>query len=147
MQSDEQLNELISEYQFLRSVVESIQQRIGLIDGAITELQIANSTLEGLSEEEKKNSMLVPIGGGSYIRARLDDFEKLIVGIGADVAVEKTFIDARETYRIRILEFEKVRTSLQQQLEESSSRLSSVQEVLQKFTQQTRGEAENVRGP
>lgn len=147
MQSDEQLNELIYEYQLLRGVVESIQQRIGLIDAAITELQIANSTLEGFSDEKEKNSMLVPIGGGSYIRARLDDSEKLIVGIGADVAVEKTFNDARESYRIRILEFEKARTSIQQQFEEASQRLSSVQGELQKLTQQSRGEAENVRGP
>ena len=143
MSGDEALEELIYELQYLRSVVENIQQRVSLIDATLDELRAAISTIEGIVNEESACSMLVPIGGGSYIRARLEDSEKLIVGVGADVALEKTVDGAKEDFQSRILELEKVRVSLQQQASEISTQMSTIQREAQKMAQ-ARGEAKNV---
>ena len=145
MQSDNKFGELVYELQFLRGVGESIQQRIGLINSTIAELQLAISTLEGISNEEPGVSMLVPIGGGSYVRAKLDDKEKLIIGIGADIAVEKNISTAKDDFQTRIIELEKVRLSLRQQLEETSLKTEEIQREIQKISK-TSGEAEDVRG-
>jgi len=146
VQSDETLGKLVYEIQILRGIAESIQQRMDLVNTAITELRLAASTLEGIGSEESGNSLLVPIGGSSYIRARLDDKERLIVGIGADVAVEKTVGEAKEDFQARVLELEKVRISLQQQLEETLTKIDGVQREIQRVTQQKSGEAGDVRG-
>lgn len=147
MQSDETLDELVYELQILRGFAENIQERIGLINATITELQLAISTLEGMNSEATGSSMLVPIGGGSYVRAKLEDSERLIVGVGADVAVEKTVGETKADFQSRILEFEKARTALQQQLDEASTKIDAVQREAQRVVQQLRGEVKDVRGP
>ena len=146
MQSDDALGKLVYELQILRGLEESIQQRIAYVNAAITELELATSTLEGIGSGGLEDALLVPIGGSSYIRAKLEDSNKLIVGIGADVAVEKTVGEAKEGFQARILEFEQVRTSLQQQLDEVSTKLDGLQREIQSMTRQAGGEAGDVRG-
>lgn len=145
MQSDESLNKLIYEHQALKGAVEGIQQRLSLVGSAMAELQLAIATLEGL-HGEKESSLLVPVGGSSYIRVRVEDSEKLIVGVGADVAVEKTIEEAKVDFQTRVSELEKVRESLEKQFDEASTRLDSVQRGVQKLMDQRGGEAGDVRG-
>jgi prefoldin alpha subunit len=146
MQRDESLEKLIYEFQFLRGMNESVQQRITLVNSAIMELNMANSTLDGVGNKDEEDSVLMPIGGGSYIRAKIDDRDKIIVGVGANVAVEKTVDQAKEDFQTRILELEKVRASLQTQLDESLSKADRLQREIRRITQQARGDAQNVRG-
>ncbi len=145
MGSDEGVNRLVYELQVLRGFGEDVQQRIGFVNAAIAELQMAAATLDGLSADV--DELLVPIGGGSYVRAKILDRERLIVGVGSDVAVDKSVSEAKADFNARVLELEKARTSLQSQLDEASARADVVQRELRKLTQpeQTGGEsADNV---
>ncbi len=146
MESQGTFEKLLYELQYLRDVAENFNERIELISATIREVQIATLTLEGISNEESGDSTLVPIGGGSYIRAKLDDREKVIISVGADIAVEKAVKEVKEDFQTRILELEKARTSIQQQLEEISTKMSGLQREIQKITQQP-SEKTDVRGP
>jgi prefoldin alpha subunit len=146
MQRDESLEKLIYELQLLRGMNESIQQRINLVRSAIMELNMATSTLDGIGDKDAADSMLIPIGGGSYIRARIGDREKIIVGVGANVAVEKTVDEAKEDFQTRILELDKVRSSLQTQFDESITKADGLQREIRRLTQRARGDLPNVRG-
>lgn len=147
MASQENFEKLVYEFQYLRGIADNIQQRLEMITATVGEIQVATATLEGISSEEPGNSMLVPIGGGSYVWAKLDNREKIIVGVGADVAVEKTIVAAKEDFQARILELEKAQNVLQKQFEEISSKMSELQREIQRITQQQTGKTENVRGP
>lgn len=143
-QRDEALEKLVYQIQVLRNVEENLEQRLAYVTTAITELQLAISTLEGIGA--KGSSLLVPIGGSSYIKAILDDPEKLIVSVGADVAVEKNFNDAKEDYEARISEYEGFRSSLQKQIEDLTSKLDELQRDAQSISQNPSGESSFVRG-
>lgn len=144
-QMDNELNRLVVELQLLENALDTLQTRVGLVNASINELRMANATLEGLKKEQKGSTILVPLGGGSYMKAKIEDAERLIIGIGADVAVEKTVNAAQEDVGTRILELEKVRTALQQQLEQTVSRMEAVQRRVRERTQQTSaGTTENV---
>ncbi|MFQ6076396.1 MAG: prefoldin subunit alpha, partial [Candidatus Bathyarchaeia archaeon] len=80
---EQELRRLLVELQILEGTVGSLQSRIGLVEAALRELSMTSSTLEGLKEEEKGSRILVPIGGGSYVRASVEDSEKIVFGIGA----------------------------------------------------------------
>lgn len=147
MASQETFEKLVYEFQYLRGFSDSIQQRIEMINATVGEIQIATATLEGIGNEEPGSSMLVPIGGGSYVWAKLDNREKIIVGVGADVAVEKTIAAAKEDFQARILELEKAQTVLQKQFDEISTKMNGLQREIQKITQQPSGKTEDVRGP
>lgn len=137
--SEDPLRSLVVELQYLEGTAQAIQQRIGLIDAAMTEMQVANSTIEGLRNESVDTDVLMPIGGGSYIRAKLADNEKLIVGIGADVAIEKTLPEALESYNIRFSELQKARSALEQQIARVAARLEKGREELQKLAKEAEG--------
>jgi len=146
MQIDETLEKLIYEFQFLKGIIENIQQRIDLVNATMAEMQVAISTFEGLSIEKVGSSMLVPIGGGSYVKTSLENLDKIVVGIGADVAVEKTLAEAKEDFQKRVFELEKADKSLQQQFDEASMKLSSLQREIQNKTQPTTEGTKDVRG-
>ncbi|MEE8322996.1 MAG: prefoldin subunit alpha [Candidatus Bathyarchaeia archaeon] len=145
-QVNNELERMVVELQLLENALDTIQTRMGLVNSSINELRMANATLEGLKKEQKGSTILVPLGGGSYMKAKIEDAERLIVGIGADVAAEKTVNAAQEDIVTRILELEKARNALQHQLEQTISRMEAVQRRVRERTQQTSaGPTENVR--
>ena len=146
MQRDESLDKLVYELQILRGFAENIHQRIDLINNVVVELRLATATLEGIESDGGEGSLtLIPIGGGSYIQAKLADVEKLIVGIGANVAVDKTFEEAKEHFQARIIELEQAGASLKQQLDETAMRMDKTQREIRMITEQG-GAANDVRG-
>jgi prefoldin alpha subunit len=113
--AEEQLRRLSVELQLLEQTAENMQSRLNLLNAAITDLTYAGLTMDGLEKEKENVELLVPIGGSSYIKAKLDSIDKLIVGIGAGVSVEKTLPETKEVIKNRREELEKTRLSLQTQ--------------------------------
>lgn len=117
MSSDEEtFRRLVTELRLLEGSAEAAQNRINLVNAAITELAFASATIEGLEKEKNGTPLLVPIGGGSFIKAEVATTETLVVGVGAGVSVEKTRSEAKQVVKKRIEELEKSRNALQQQL-------------------------------
>ncbi|MEM4643648.1 MAG: prefoldin subunit alpha, partial [Candidatus Bathyarchaeia archaeon] len=72
-------------------------------------------------------------GGNSYIKARLQSADKVTVGIGAGISIEKTIQEAKEIVRKRIEELEKSREELQRQFSQVIARIQEDQDRLQKI--------------
>ena len=119
------------ELRILEGTAETLQSRLNLVTAYLTELNIAKTTLEGIEKETPDTSLFVPIGGGSYIKAKLECMDKVIVGAGAGVSIERTMTEAKETIQSRIGELEKNRTSIQQQLVQVVERINEDRDQLQ----------------
>jgi len=119
------------ELQILEGTAETLQSRLNFVNAALTELNIARMTLEGVEKESPDAPLFVPIGGGSFIKAKLDSNDKVIVGAGAGVSVERSAGEAMETLKNRIGELEKTRTSIQQQLMQVVGRIQEDRARLQ----------------
>ena len=113
--SEEEFRKLTVELRFLEQTAEAIQSRLNMINAVITDLTYSSMTLEDLGKEKEDAELLVPIGGSSYVKARLGNTDKLIVGIGAGVSVEKALPEAKEVVKKRLEDLDKARMSLQQQ--------------------------------
>ena len=142
---EETFRRLAVELQILEGTAEALQSRIGFVNAVLTELRVADMTLEGLGKEKKDASLFVPIGGGSYIKAKLESADTMIVGIGANVAVERTIEVAKENVGNRITDLEKTRKSLQQQITQVIGRIqnnrSQLQELTAKLGEKERGKS------
>lgn len=114
--TEEDLRRLGVQLRFLEETAETIQSRINMVNAIITDLTYASMTLEGLEKEKENAELFVPIGGNSYIKAKLEASDKVIVGMGAGVSIEKTVQEAKEILKRRLENLEKTRESLQQQL-------------------------------
>ncbi len=119
------------ELQILEGTAETLQSRLNFVNAALTELNIARMTLEGVEKEAPDAPLFVPIGGGSFIKAKLASNDKVIVGAGAGVSIERSAGEAMETLKNRIVELEKTRASIQQQLMQVVGRIQEDRERLQ----------------
>ena len=126
--SEEELRKLSVEIRFLEQTAETIQSRINAVNAVITDLTYASMTLEGLEKEKENTELLVPIGGNSYIKARLENPDKVIVGMGAGISIEKTLQEAKEIIKKRLENLERTRNSLQQQLAQVAERIEEDRE-------------------
>jgi len=131
---EETLRRLAVELRILEGTAEALQSRINLVNATLTELRIASMTLEGVEKEKEGAPLFVPIGGGSYVKAKLESAETVIVGIGAGVAIERTIKEAKENLGNRIAEFEKTRNTFQQQLTQVIEKIQDGRSMFQELT-------------
>ncbi|MDH5440842.1 MAG: prefoldin subunit alpha [Candidatus Bathyarchaeota archaeon] len=140
MSADEQeLQRLMVELRVLEGTIESLRSRISLVAATLNDLNLANMTLEGIAKEKVDSSIYVPIGGGSYIKARLESTDEIIYGVGAGVSIVKTIEVVKESTSNRISQLNKTRQSLEQQLsqvlnkvDEDQNRFRELSEKLQR---------------
>ena len=124
-QAEEELRRLSVEIRYLEQTAEVLQQRISMVNAAITDLTYANATLDGIEKEKENVEMLVPIGGSSYVKVKLADSSKVIVGMGSGVSVEKPLPDAKVALKERLEELEKSMNSAQQQFAQVAERINT----------------------
>jgi prefoldin alpha subunit len=122
---EEELRRLSVEMRFLEQTAETLQQRISMINAALTDITYANATLDGIEQEKENADMLIPIGGSSYVKVKLSNPDNVIVGLGAGVSVEKTLAEAKATLKERLDELEKTMNAAQQQFSQVVERINS----------------------
>jgi prefoldin alpha subunit len=137
---------LVLESRYLEETANELQSRISMTNAAINELRVSNMTLDGLEQEKKGAQLFVPIGGGSYVKAKLETTENIVVGIGADVAVERTLKETKVELEARIAELEKTRETLGQQLNQVVGRMQENRATMEEVSAKLReGEQTGVR--
>ncbi len=123
--AEEELRKLSMEMRYLEQTAETLQQRIQMVNAAIADITYANATLDGIEKEKENAEMLVPIGGSSYVKVKLADPEKVIVGMGSGVSIEQPLSQARATLKERLDELEKTMNVAQQQFSQIAERINS----------------------
>lgn len=148
MSSDEEtFRRLLTELRLLEGTADELQNRINLVNAAMTELAFSSTTIDGLEKEKKGAALLVPVGGGSFIKAEVATTETMIVGMGAGVSVEKSRDEAKQIIEKRASELKESMNNLQQQLAQVIQQLRIKRQQLDEVSMRLSGRrhAENVR--
>lgn len=138
-EDQETYRRLAVELRILEGTADAMQSRLNLISAALAELNVAKMTLEGVEKESPEAPLFVPIGGGSFVKAKLESSDKIIVGMGAGVSIEKTITEAKTTVQSRISEMEKTMMSLRQQLVQVVNRMQENRDKLEELTAKLSG--------
>jgi len=138
--SEEELRKLSLELRYLEQTAEALQQRVGMVNTVIADLTYARMALEGVEKEKEGTELLVPIGGSSYVKAKLAATDKIIVGMGAGVSVEKTVPEAKELIKKRLEDLEKSRLALQQQFTQVADKITQDRQKFESLAVQMREE-------
>ena len=138
--SEEEIRKISVELRLLEQTAETLQSRLSMLNAVAQDLTYANMTLESLEKEKENSEVLVPIGGTSYIRTKLDNPNQIIVGIGAGVSVEKTRQEAKDVINKRLEDLQKARTSTQQQFAQIAERINEDRERFEALAATVRGE-------
>jgi prefoldin alpha subunit len=122
--AEQEVRKLNMELRYFEQTAEALQQRLSMMNAAMTDLSYANLTLESIGQEKESAEMMVPIGGSSYINVKLANPDKVLVGMGAGVSVEKTLPEAKDILKQRLDELEKTRVQAQQQFSQLVERIN-----------------------
>lgn len=141
---DEAIRQLLVEVRLLEGSARVLQSRYEVVQAALRETLITGSTLDGIKQKPRGTETLVPIGADSYIRASISDSEKVIMGIGAGVCMEKKIEDSITELKNRQTDLEKVRVSIEQQLTQTLTRLESDRDRLNDLLRKKSGETVEV---
>jgi len=141
---DEEIRRMLVELRLLEGSARTLESRLAVVDSALSEILIASSTLEGIRNKPKGTEALVPVGAGSFIRVELADSEKIVMGVGAGVSLEKSVNDSIESLKNRQDDLEKLRTSLQQQLSQIASTIEDERRTLSDLVKKRGGETVEV---
>lgn len=81
-----ELQELSQQLQALESQIDAIQNQIQTLQARKSDLREA---VQAVEELESGSTVQVPVGGGAYVRATVEDIDEVIVGIGGGYATER----------------------------------------------------------
>ncbi|PKL63768.1 MAG: prefoldin subunit alpha [Methanomicrobiales archaeon HGW-Methanomicrobiales-3] len=100
--------ELMTLQQYLQEYgqqAEIFVQQLQLLENGRMEALAAIESLEDMLTAGE-GTVLLQIGGGASVRARVEEPEKVLLAIGADVVVERSNKDAVEFLKERVMEME-----------------------------------------
>ncbi len=103
--SEEQAQQLMQQMQMLETYFSDLSQREGTFLNVLREATAAIDSIKSLGQKPESET-LVPIGMGTYLPTKILSNNKIILNIGAGVAVEKDFPSAINYLEARIKEIE-----------------------------------------
>ena len=126
--SDEQAQQLLYQMQMLEGYLSELSQKEATIVSVIRE---ASSAIQSLKTIDNKtdNETLTPVGLGTFIKTKVVPNEKLILNIGAGIAVEKDKDSAINFLELRLKE-------MQVALQETSNQKQQISANLEQGKQQ-----------
>lgn|GEM_PF-878346 len=138
-QKENQLRQIVAEMRQMEGSVNVLQQRFSQVMAAVSELRLAQKSLGDLKETQPDSNLLVPVGGGAFIDAKMGSIENVVVGIGAGVSVEMQYDAAVEDVTGRLTEMEKAQTAIDQQLRQILAQIESHQSMAERLSAEIQG--------
>ncbi|MEM5790627.1 MAG: prefoldin subunit alpha [Candidatus Aenigmatarchaeota archaeon] len=125
----EKTEEKILAYKFIESRINGLINQRSILVSNLNEIQ---STLQSLKEFEKSEEIFFPISSGVYCLGKIVDKKKVIVSIGANIALEKSLEDARDFLNRRNEEIEKALEQVENEILSLQSNLKILEKELEK---------------
>ncbi|MFC1754433.1 prefoldin subunit alpha [Thermoproteota archaeon] len=103
--AENQLQTYLQEFKMLESRLNEITTQREMLIRTLMEIRGGLSTLKGLNKLAS-SEVLIPIGGGVFVNAKTPPSDKFLVGIGANVIIEKNKEDSIKYVENRVNEIE-----------------------------------------
>ncbi len=132
--SEEQAQQLMQQMQMLETYFSDLSQREGTFLGVLREATAAIDAMKSLSQKPESET-LVPIGMGTYVPTKISSNSKIVLSIGAGVAVEKDFPSAINYLEAHIKEIEVALQDNAAKKQDAAARLEQGREQINQLMQ------------
>ena len=110
--------------------------QLEMLENGRMEAHAAIETLEAMLSADD-GIVLLQIGGGASVRAKVLEPDKILLSIGAEVVVERSNKDAAEFLKERIIEMEASQKKVAETLDRLRSQMNEINKRLESGYQQT----------
>ncbi|MCK5698239.1 MAG: prefoldin subunit alpha [Candidatus Aenigmarchaeota archaeon] len=95
-QMDKDMQGKMMELETFKGQLQQYQQQKSQIMMTVQEMMSAKATIDGIMDTKDGEEMIIPIGGGTFIRGTISDPKNVISSVGADIAVTKDVASAKK---------------------------------------------------
>jgi prefoldin alpha subunit len=132
--SEEQAEQFLYQMQMLESIAASLSQKEGAIVNFLREAIASIDSIKNLSGGQEVES-LVPLGIGAYAKANIVPNSKILMDIGAGIAVEKDHASAMNYLESRIKELQVALNETSAQKHQAMMQLEQLKEQMNQMMQ------------
>lgn len=140
LQNHERLKKLQDELRSLIAQADYLRSQVDVVNDTIQDLVTTIEVLEYLKKSGEGKTVLVPIGAGNFIRAKIEKVDSVIMGVGGRLSVEASVDDARKMLEERIDALEGLRLDLLRKLEEVNRRINEILPQVEALAKEAKGE-------
>lgn len=141
-QEQERLLRILGQLSDYQAAVDALRQQISMLAGALTELSMTVGAIKSVKGLKPDTEILVPIGSDSFVTTKLVVTDKVITGLGADVAAERSADDAVKVLEARATELEQAVRQAREELERLSGRIEALRPEAERILEKAREEPE-----
>lgn len=116
--SEEQTQQFLQQMQMLETYFADLSSRENTLATVLHEATAAIASIKAINEKPESNT-LVPVGMGSFVKTKISSSDKIVLNVGAGIAIEKDKDSALNYLESRIKEIEIA-------LQQTSSRRSEI---------------------
>ena len=134
--SEEQAQQLLQQMQMLENMFAELSQKENSIVNIIRDANSAVKSIQGIKENPDSES-LVPVGMGTFIKTKSIPNEKVVVNVGAGVAIEKDHDSALNFLESKIKELEVALQETNSQRQQIAANIEQGKQQMQQIMQQS----------
>jgi prefoldin alpha subunit len=143
---EQKINEMMQQARVLEVHLNDIIAREGAVSRLLQEARLASSAVQEVQSETEVDSY-VPVGVGVHMKVSIPPVKKLLINIGAGVAVEKSREDTINYIESRLKEFEIALKQLMGQKQQVSLQMEQIQLQVNEMVQRATSGRGNLGNP
>ena len=142
--SQEKVNQLAYDMRVREEQVKGLNDNLRLLSLQLDELNKTIETVKHVKEQTAGDDMLVPLGAGVFVKAKITDVSTLTLELGAKIMAERKPEAISKLLENQKKQTEDARKVLEEQLNSTIQRAQTVQKELEGLLQQSRSGASTV---
>ena len=128
--SDEDIQKLSSQFQQLQYQAEALSQQLNMVSASLADTEKALNTIAGFEGVEDEHEILIPIGMGTNIMAKISKPDTVIMEIGAGISMEKDMDNAKKSLDIRKEELTKFHQTIETNQDQIATKMHEIESVV-----------------
>ena len=143
---EQRVNEMMQQARVLEAHLNEIIAREAAVNRLLEEAKLASSAVQEVQSETEVESY-VPVGVGVHMKVSVPPVKKLLISIGAGVAVERSREDTINYIESRLKEFEIALKQLMGQKQQVSLRMEQIQVQVNEMVQRATSGRSSLGNP
>lgn len=124
------LQENYIELQNLDRQIKELQAHFQNLENKVLEFHLVKQGLDQLSNVKLETELLIPVCNGIFVKTALRENTEVIVNVGANVAVKKTILQAKDMMDIQVTEVKNVQKNILMELQKLSDQAIALETEL-----------------
>jgi prefoldin alpha subunit len=131
------LQQIQQQMGMLEQQAENLEQQKDHFYNLISSTRSSISTLKGIENPFNKSEFLLPLSGGIYVKAKLLDYENVLINVGSGVVIPKSVDEGMKILEQKITDFENFIKKLDEELNKVIETINNLQQMVAQAQQQS----------